>query len=60
MTDRQPGLVDALFEVGRARQQILSNLRSAFENRDLDSVLLYVEQLVGLDTKSEGKREESH
>lgn len=56
----QPGLVDALFEVGRERQQILSNLRSAFERNDLDSVLLFVAQLVGLDKKLEGPSEESH
>jgi hypothetical protein len=56
----QPGLVDALFEVGRKRQQILSDLRSAFEKRDLDSVLLYVGQLVGLDAKLEGPSEKGH
>jgi ATP phosphoribosyltransferase regulatory subunit HisZ len=58
--DHQPGLVDALFEVGKERQQILSNLRSAFEKKDLESVLLFVGQLVGLDKKLEGPSEESH
>lgn len=62
VTERQPGLVDALFEVGRERQQILSNLRSAFEKKDLDSVLLYVAQLVGLDADVKGpsSEEKSH
>lgn len=60
MPDHQPGLVDALIEVGRKRQQILSNLRSAFEKKDLGSVLQYVEQLVGLDRKLEEPGEKSH
>lgn len=58
--DHRPGLVDALFEVGKERQQILSNLRSAFEKKDLESVLLFVGQLVGLEQKLEGPSEESH
>lgn len=61
MADHQPGLVDALVEVGKQRQQILSNLRSAFEKKDLASVLVYVEQIVGLDKKVEKEpREKSH
>lgn len=52
--------MDALLEVGKERQQILSNLRSAFEKKDLESVLLFVGQLVGLDKKLEGPSEESH
>jgi hypothetical protein len=53
----QPGLVDALFEVGKQRQEILSNLRKAFEANDLGGVLTYVEQLVGLDDGLERTRE---
>ena len=55
-----PGLVDALFEVGKQRQRILSNLRAAFEKKDLENVLVYVEQLVGLDKKLEGPSEKGH
>lgn len=59
--DRQPGLVDALFEVGRQRQQILSNLRSAFEEKNLERVLTHVAELLGLDDKvKEASSEESH
>ena len=61
LSEVQPGLVDALFEVGKRRQEILSNLRSAFEAKDLDRVLTFVEQLVGLDEKlRKESREESH
>ena len=49
--DRQPGLVDALLEVGKQRQQILSNLRSAFEEKNLDRVLTLVAELLGLDDR---------
>ena len=49
--DRQPGLVDCLLEVGKQRQQILSNLRSAFEEKNLDRVLTLVAELLGLDDK---------
>jgi hypothetical protein len=59
--EHQPGLVDALFEVGKQRQEILSNLRSAFETKNLGLVLTFVEQLVGLDDKvNRESREESH
>jgi hypothetical protein len=57
---RKPGLVDALFEVGKERQQILSNLRSAFEKKDLESVLHFVGQLIGLEKKLEGPSEKGH
>lgn len=60
MSDQTPGLVDALFEVGKQRQQILTNLRAAFEKKDLNEILTYVEQLVGLDKKLEGPSEKSH
>lgn len=59
MKSSQSGLVDALFEVGRQRQQLLSNLRRALEEKNLGSVLLYAEQLVGLDVKALD-REKSH
>jgi hypothetical protein len=49
--------VDALFEVGKQRQEILTNLRKAFEKKDLGGVLTYVEQLVGLDDQLERTRE---
>jgi hypothetical protein len=45
---------------GGTVKQILSNLRSAFEKKDLDSVLLYVAQLVGLDADVKGPLEKSH
>jgi len=49
--DGQPGLVDCLLEVGKQRQQILCNLRSAFEEKNLDRVLTLVAELLGLDDK---------
>jgi hypothetical protein len=60
--DIAPGLVDALIEVGRERQRIFENLRSAFERRDFQAVLVYVEQLVGLEAKvsKEKSNEQSH
>jgi hypothetical protein len=61
LSELGPGLIDALFEVGKRRQEILSNLRSAFEEKDLERVLTYVEQLVGLDDKMRKEsREKSH
>lgn len=55
-----PGIVDALFEIGKRRQQILSNLRKAREAQDLKKVLEFVDELVGLDKKLEGPSEKSH
>ena len=55
-----PGLVDALFEVGKQRQQILQNLRSAYEKKDLEAVLVHVAELVGLEESLERPREKSH
>lgn len=60
VSDRQPGLVDALIEVGRKRQQILSKLRRAFESKDFESVLLYAGQLVGIEKKLEGPSEKGN
>lgn len=66
-----PGLIDAILEVGRERQQILDKLKSAFENEDYDAALFHARLLVGLDSNmdlmlynkaAEGKvfRETSH
>jgi len=52
--------VDALFEVGKQRQQILQNLRSAYEKKDLEAVLVHVAELVGLEESLERPREKSH
>jgi hypothetical protein len=53
-------LVDALFEIGKQRQQLLSNLRTAYEKHDLGSVLECVEQLIGLDKKVKEPSEKRH
>jgi hypothetical protein len=58
--DPHPGLLDALFEVGRERQRILANLRSAYERKDFEGVLIYVEQIVGLEKKLEESGEKSN
>jgi hypothetical protein len=52
--------MDALFEVGRKRQQILMKLREAVEKRDLKTLLQYAGQLVGLDEKMEEPHEKGH
>ena len=45
-----PGLIDAILEVGRERQQILNKLKSAFENEDYTAALFHARLLVGLDS----------
>ena len=60
MSDRQPGLVDALLEIGKERQQILADLRTAYQKKDLESVLKNVSKIVGLDEELEGPDEKSH
>jgi hypothetical protein len=57
----QPGLIDALVEIGRERQRILTNLRTAYEAHDLDGVLKHVGEIVGVEEKIEEEpREKSH
>ena len=57
---KHPGLVDALYSVGKQRQQILSNLRHAYQKKKLDDVLKYVAELIGVDEKLEAPLEKSH
>jgi hypothetical protein len=61
MSHVQSGLLDALVEVGKERQRILTNLRSAYEAHDLDGVLHYVGEIVGVEEKlEEAPRDKSH
>jgi hypothetical protein len=61
MSNTQSGLIDALVEVGKERQRILTNLRTAYVAHDLDGVLHFVAEIVGVDEKlEEGPREKSH
>jgi hypothetical protein len=57
----QPGIVDALFEVGKQRQEILRNLKKAYEKDDVDNMRKYVRELIGLDNDTRASlREKSH
>jgi hypothetical protein len=61
MSHQQIGLIDALVEVGKERQRILTNLRTAYEAHDLDQVLHFVAEIVGVDEKiEEAPIEKSH
>lgn len=60
MSECRPGLVDALFEIGKERQEILKKLRVAYETNDLGAVLENVEKIIGLDKKLEGPSEKGH
>jgi hypothetical protein len=61
MSQTQSGLIDALVEIGKERQRILTNLRTAYEAHDLDEVLHFVAEIVGVEEKLEEEpREKSH
>lgn len=61
MTNRNAGLLDALIEIGKERQQVLANLKVAYESHDFENTLVYVGQLLGLNEKVKGlEHEKSH
>jgi hypothetical protein len=61
MSQTQSGLIDALVEIGKERQRILTNLRAAYVAHDLDGVLHFVSEIVGVEEKLEEEpREKSH